>query len=108
MKPINTRMNKIIEILAKQHIVEDIVKNVAKDSRDEDLPDLCQDIYMTLMEKDEDWLIGIYERGQINYFITRLVMNNINSVTSRFYYLYKKNKLKQTSIDEYKNKETAD
>jgi hypothetical protein len=101
-------MNKIIEMLAKNHIVEDIVKNVAKDSYDEDLPDLCQDIYMTLMEKDEDWLLGIYERGQINYFITRMAMNNINSVTSRYYYLYKKNKLKQTSIDEYKTKETAD
>lgn len=99
-------MNKLIERLASEKVVEEIVKNVAKDSKDENLQDLCQDLYMTLMEKDEDWLTGIYERGQINYFITRLAMNNINSKTSRYYYKYIKDNDKKVRLDDYK--ETAD
>lgn len=93
-------MNKIITQLANDKVVEGIVKNVAKDSTDEDLKDLCQDVYLTLMEKDEEWLTGIYERQQINYFITRIVMNNINSRTSRFYYGYRRWKTKEVSIDD--------
>lgn len=97
-------MNKVVEQIAKQKIVEEIVYNIAKDTTDEDLHDLVQDVYMTLMEKDEDWLEGIYDRGQIRYLISRIVTNNINSKTSRFYYNYKKNKLKQISLDDYKEK----
>lgn len=98
-------MNKVVEQIAKQKIVEEIVYNIAKDTTDEDLHDLVQDVFMTLLEKDEDWLDGIYDRGQIRYLISRIVTNNINSKTSRFYYNYKKNKLKQISLDDYK--ETA-
>lgn len=101
-------MNKLIEQLAKDKVIEGIVKNVAKDSTDEDLKDLCQDLYMTLMEKDEEWIAGIFEREQINYYITRLAMNNINSTTSRFFYNYKHKKQKEVNIDDYKNQETAD
>ena len=106
MTQVNIKMNKTVEAIAKEKVVEEIVGNVAKDSKDEDLKDLVQDVYMTLMEKDEDLLQSIYDRGQINYFITRLVMNNINSVTSRFYYMYKKHKLNNIPIDDYK--ETSD
>jgi hypothetical protein len=52
------------------------------------------------MEKGEDMLNGIYERGQINYYLTRIVLNNINSKTSRFYYTYKKNKAVTTPIED--------
>jgi len=93
-------MKKIVEKIANDGMVEKIIKNIAINTNDEDLVDFSQDVYMTLLEKDQDWLEGIYERGQMNYFITRIVLNNINSKTSRFYYLYKKNKSVTTPIDE--------
>lgn len=93
-------MKKIVEKIANEGMVEKIIKNIAINTNDEDLVDLSQDVYMTLLEKDQDWLEGIYERGQMNYFITRIVLNNINSKTSRFYYLYKKNKSVTTPLDE--------
>lgn len=92
-------MNKVVKQIATEKIVEEIVKNIAKDSTDEDLPDLIQDIYLTLLEKDEEWLQGIYDRGQINYFISRIVKNNINSKTSRWYYIYKMKKKRTDRID---------
>lgn len=81
-------------------MVEKIIANIAKNTTDEDLKDLANDIYLELLEKSEDLLVGIYERGQITYYITRIVINNINSKTSRFYYIYKKNKAVQSSIDD--------
>lgn len=81
-------------------MVESIIANIAKNTTDEDLRDLANDIYLELLEKSEDLLVGIYERGQMNYYITRIVINNINSKTSRFYYLYKKNNAIQSSIDD--------
>ena len=93
-------MNRIVQKIANDNIVVSIINNVTKNSNDEDYKDLIQDIYLTLLEKDEEWLRGIYERGQIGYYITRIVTNNINSKTSRFYYLYKKNKSVETPIDD--------
>lgn len=96
----------IINNIAKDRMVETIVANVAKDTTDEDLTDLCQDIYLALMEKDEETIEDLYAKKQLNYYITRMVINNIDSSTSRYFYNYKKNKLKQISMDDYK--ETAD
>ena len=96
----------IINNIAKDRMVETIVANVAKDTTDEDLTDLCQDIYLALMEKDEETIEDLYTKKQLNYYITRMVINNIDSSTSRYFYNYKKNKLKQISMDDYK--ETAD
>lgn len=81
-------------------MVENIIANIAKNTTDEDLKDLANDIYLELLEKNEELLVGIYERGQMNYYITRIVINSINSKTSRFYYIYKKNKAVQSSIDD--------
>lgn len=96
----------IINNIAKDRMVEKIVTNVAKDTTDEDLTDLCQDIYLALMEKDEETIEDLYTKKQLNYYITRMVINNIDSSTSRYFYNYKKNKLKQISMDDYK--ETAE
>jgi hypothetical protein len=96
----------IINKIAQDRMVETIVANVAKDTTDEDLTDLCQDIYLALMEKDEETIEDLYTKKQLNYYVTRMVINNIDSSTSRYFYNYKKNKLKQISMDDYK--ETAD
>lgn len=96
----------IINKIAQDRMVETIVANVAKDTTDEDLTDLCQDIYLALMEKDEETIEDLYTKKQLNYYITRMVINNIDSSTSRYFYNYKKNKLKQISMDDYK--ETAE
>lgn len=97
---------RIIERLANEKTIRTIIQNVAKDSNDPDLDDLEQDIMLELLEKDEELIDSLDEKGQLNYFITRMVMNNIMSKTSRYYYIYKKDSLKNVPIDEYK--ETAD
>lgn len=93
-------MRKVVELIANDKILDQIINNIAKDAKDEDLNDLKQDIYLELLEKNEEWLFGIYERGQMNYYLTRIVLNNINSKTSPFYYRYRKYKRQEVQIDD--------
>ena len=92
-------MNKAVERIAKERIVEGIVTNVVRNDKDEDYRDLINEIYLTLLEKDEEFLNGIYERNQIQYFITRIVLNNINSKTSPYYYKYRRWTLRRTDSE---------
>ena len=76
--------NEIIGRLAKERIVETIVSNIAK-SADDLLNDLVQEIYLDLLEKDEDKIVKLYESNQIRFFITRIVINNLHSKNSPYW-----------------------
>lgn len=81
--------NEVIGKLAKERIVETIVSNIAKSS-DDLLNDLVQEIYLDLLQKDEDKIIKLYESNQMRYFITRMVINNIHSTNSPYWCKYKR------------------
>ena len=81
--------NEVIGKLAKERIVEQICSNVAK-SADNLLQDLQQDIYIDLLSKDDDKIVQLYESGQLKYFITRMVINNIHSTNSPYWCKYKR------------------
>lgn len=91
--------NEIVEKLAKDCVVEVIVKNYCG-KLDNDLQDLCQDIYLDLLLKDEKLVVNLYNLGHIKFFITKMVRNNVFSGTSPFYTKYKKPNYKSVDIDE--------
>lgn len=74
----------MVEKLAKEKVVEQIVSNIAKSS-DDLLNDLIQEIYLDLLQKDEDKIVKLYESGQLKYFITRMIINNLHSTNSPFW-----------------------
>lgn len=80
---------KIIEELAREHTVEDIVRNIGG-KKDEDLKDLVQDIYLDLLRKDAALLNSLKEKGELKFFITKMAKNNICSKNSPFYKNYKR------------------
>jgi hypothetical protein len=80
---------KIVEKIAQEKTIETIIKNVAK-TDDDTLQDLAQMLYLDLLEKNDETIISLYEEKKLQYFLTRMVINSINSKTSRYYYLYKK------------------
>lgn len=61
--------------------------------------DLCQDIYIELLMKDDDLILGLYDRGEIEYFIRKMLSNNVNSITSPFFKNYEKFRKKSEAID---------
>ena len=94
---------EIIDTLAKEKKVEEIIRNVDKGNCKDTvaLTDLAQDIYLILLQKPEDTIVNAYNNLELNYYISRIVVNNLNSKNSRFYYTYiKPNKDKDPLPDE--------
>lgn len=81
-------MASLIDKIISSGIVEEIVDNLAVINLYRD--DLVQETYMILLEYDQDKLREIDEKGDTRYFISKIITNQINSKTSRFYYKFRK------------------
>lgn len=94
---------EIVDKLAKDRVVEEICKTITKGKDSDTLKDLCQDIYIQLLESDKTQ--GLYERKEINFWITRVLMNNICSSTSPYYrtYIYPLSKQDELQTDDEDN-----
>ena len=90
---------KIIDEISKDKLVEEIVYNIG-DKGDEDLKDLIQDIYINLLEKEDDLIETFYSTNQLKFYIIRMVVNNIHSKNSPYYTKYKKDKINKVKIEE--------
>lgn len=81
---------KIVNEIASKRILHDIIYRITKDgtiAHDMDsLCDLEQDIYISLLEDTK--LETVYNEGHINYYLARIVSNNLISSSSRYYMQY--------------------
>lgn len=91
----------IVEQLAKDKVVEGIARNL-KVPPDE-IDDLAQEVYLILLEYDQGKLRKIYVNNEINYFITKVLMNQYFSKTSKYHYTYRKyyEMLNNINTDDY-------
>lgn len=82
---------EIIAKLAKARTVETMVCNIAGVNRlAGDLRDLSQMVYLVLLEYDEGKIVELWDHGEIRFFIARIIMNQLNSVTSPFFRNYRR------------------
>ena len=95
--------NEVVEIIAKEKVVETAIANIAKTNSDT-LKDLSQNIYLDLLSKDEEKIINLYETNQLRFFIVRMILNNLFSKNSPFYQTFKKNTNATVNIDNFKDK----
>ena len=81
---------EIIDELSKNATVEKIVNKLIQSSKNRfDFPDdLIQDIYVLLLEKDEDLIVNLYNRGELGYYILKVVRNQLLSKNSPYYQKY--------------------
>lgn len=77
-------LNKI----ANEKLVEEICKNLGVSPKYMD--DLVQEIYLILLEYNQEKLQSIYDKGQFNFFLTRIIKNQYFSNTSPFFKKYRK------------------
>lgn len=81
--------NEIIEQAKREHLVEGIIENVKNfNDTKQNLEDLAQDIYLILLEDDK--VERLYNEGKLKYYIVRIVLNQVRSNTSAFFYDYKR------------------
>ena len=80
----------VLDIIAREHLVERIVNKLLSSSRNPfDCPeDLIQDVYLLLIEKDEELIVNLYNKGELGYYILKVVRNQLLSVNSKYYYTY--------------------
>lgn len=80
----------IIATLANERRVEALVENIAHHSLTANLKDLCQMVYLVLLEYDEDKLQDLWENKQINFFLARVIVNQYRSSNSPFHYIFRR------------------
>ena len=73
-------MNKyeIVCELAKNRVVEKLLRNYTTINK----ADLAQNIYMSLLLKDDAFLTDLYTSGRMNYYLIGVIRNEIMSNTS--------------------------
>ena len=88
----------IIKTLAEEKRVEALVKNIAHQPLTADLKDLCQMVYLILLEYDESKLQDLWENEQMNFFLARIILNQYRSSNSPFHSIYRKYQERSISI----------
>lgn len=100
---------EVIDTLARDGRVEKIVRSICgRPTLSADLRDLCQLVYLVLLEYRGDLIVDLWEHGEINFFIGRIVLNQYRSRHSRYFNEIVKWQERFKDIDKYKEKEDHD
>lgn len=92
---------EIIEQLAKAGTVEGMVANIAHTPLTDDLRDLCQMVYVILLEYDADKIVELHDKGQMGFFIARIILNQFRSKHSPWHDLIRKPRELADDIDDH-------
>lgn len=89
--------NQIITEIARKKMVEAMVQNIAHQSLTPDLKDLCQMVYLILLEYEEQKLQDLWQNNQMPYFLARIILNQFRSSNSPFHTIFRK--FQEKSVD---------
>lgn len=79
---------KIINELERNNTIRELCENMRVSSADVD--DLVQEIYLILLEYDNEKVINMYNNKQLKFFLVGIIQRQYHSVTSPYYKKYKK------------------
>ena len=79
---------KVVERVAKEGWVEECIRTVSGGVWRSEYSDLVQDILMELLNQEK--IVDLYKKNQLKFYIMRIIRNNIQSNTSRFFYRYRR------------------
>lgn len=82
-------MTNCVEVWAKEKLVEQLVELATGSSKNPIYKDLCQDIYLDLLQKSPEQLEGLVERQEYIKYLVGMIKKNIHSSTSPFYRTYR-------------------
>lgn len=101
---------EVIEELSKEGIVEKIVYKLLSSSKNRfDAPDdLIQDIYLLLLEKEDELVISLYNKNQLGYYLLKIAKNQLLSANSPYFYKYIKFRVQSDDISEAAHIPTED
>ena len=80
----------VLDIIAREHLVERIVNKLLSSSKNPfDCPeDLIQDIYLLLLQKDDNLIVNLYNKEEIGFYLLKIARNQLLSKNSPYYTKY--------------------
>ena len=90
----------VVEKLYKDGTVDRIIYKLLSSSKNPfDCPeDLIQDIYLLLLQKDDDLIVNLYNKGEIGFYLLKIARNQLLSKNSPYYTKYIKFKANSDDI----------
>ena len=79
---------EVVEYIAQSKLIQECILVVTGGVWRSEYDDLTQDVLIELLNQEK--IISLYQKGQLKYFIMRIIRNNIQSNTSRFFYRYRR------------------
>lgn len=84
------RKHEIIDEWARNRMVEQLLSTQTQYKGNPYIDDLAQDIYIILLNEDDELIERLYNEGALVFYTIRIIKNNLYSTTSEFYYKYQK------------------
>ena len=80
----------VVEKLYKDGTVDRIIYKLLSSSRNPfDCPeDLIQDLYVLLLEKDDNLIVNLYNKGELGFYLLKIARNQLLSKNSPYYQKY--------------------
>ena len=96
---------EIVDELSRSNTVEKIIYKLLPASKNRfDCPDdLVQDIYVLLLEKDDDLIIDLYNKGELGFYLLKVARNQLLSKNSPYYTKYIKFRAQSDDITQATN-----
>ena len=79
---------EVVEYIARSKLIQECILIVTGGVWRSEYDDLTQDILIELLSQEK--IVDLYEKDQLRYYVVRVVRNNIQSNTSRFFYRYRR------------------
>lgn len=96
---------EVINIIAREHLVERIVNKLLSSSKNpfDCSEDLIQDIYLLLLQKDDDLIINLYNKDELGFYLLKIARNQLLSKNSPYYTKYIKFRANSDDITQAAN-----
>ena len=80
----------VVEKLYKDGTVDRIIYKLLSSSKNPfDCPeDLIQDLYVLLLEKDDNLIVNLYNKGELGFYLLKIARNQLLSKNSPYYQKY--------------------
>ena len=79
---------EVVEEIARSKLIQECILIVTGGVWRSEYDDLVQDLLVELL--DQPKIVDLYKRGELKYYVVRVIRNNLQSCTSRFFYRYRR------------------
>ena len=93
---------EVVEYIARSKLIQECIKVVTGGVWRSEYDDLTQDLLVEFLDQGKK-IVDLYKKGQLRYYVVRVVRNNLQSATSRFYYRYRRFSLRNSGPERLEN-----